>query len=72
MVENTQNSFEEYIGLFTFYIIPINYATFMGQILIFEPSWVQNTIVPYKISQTLLFFNNHQFNLISGSKKRIW
>ena len=35
MVENTQNSFEWYIGLFTFYIIPINYATFMDQILIF-------------------------------------
>ena len=35
MVENTQNSFEWYIGLFTFYIILINYAIFMGQILIF-------------------------------------
>ena len=29
MVENIQNSFEGYIGLFTFYIIIINYATFM-------------------------------------------
>ena len=45
MVENTQNSFEGYIGLFTFYIILINYATFMDQILIFGPSWTQNTIV---------------------------
>ena len=38
MVENTQNSFEGYIGLFIFYIIPLNYITFMGQILIFGPS----------------------------------
>ena len=38
MVENTQNSFEEYIGLFTFYMFLINYKTFMGQILIFEPN----------------------------------
>ena len=45
MIENTQNSFEGYIGLFTFYIIPINYATFMGQILIFGPNWIQNTII---------------------------
>ena len=46
MVENTQNNFERYIGLFIFYIISINYATFMGQILIFGPNWVQNAIVP--------------------------
>ena len=43
--ENTQNSFERYIGLFTFYIIPINYITFICQILIFGHSWVQNTIL---------------------------
>ena len=48
MVENTQNSFERYIGLFTFYIIFINYAAFMSQILIFGTSWVQNTIVTIK------------------------
>ena len=35
MVENTQNSFEWYIGLFIFYIFLINYVTFMDQILIF-------------------------------------
>ena len=46
MVENTQNSFEGYIGLFTFYIILINYAIFMGQILIILSNWVQNAIVP--------------------------
>ena len=48
MVENVQNSFEGYMGLFTFYIIPLNYATFMGQILIFEPKRVQNVIIPKK------------------------
>ena len=47
MVENIQNSFEGYIGLFTFYIILINYTIFMDKILIFEVNWVQNTIVPY-------------------------
>ena len=36
MRENTQNSFEGYIDLFTFYIILINYAIFMDQILIFD------------------------------------
>ena len=36
MIENIQNSFEGYINLFTFYIIPINYAIFMDKILIFE------------------------------------
>ena len=46
MVENIQNSFEVYIGIFTFYILLLNYATFMGQILIFGLRWVQNTIVP--------------------------
>ena len=46
MVENTQNSFKGYIGLFIFYILPINYATFMDQILIFEHNWDQNTIAP--------------------------
>ena len=46
MVENIQNNFEGYIGLFIFYIIPINYAIFMGQILIFEPNWDQNIIIP--------------------------
>ena len=30
-----ENSFKGYIGLFIFYIISINYATFMNQILIF-------------------------------------
>ena len=30
-----ENSFERYIGIFIFYIISINYATFMGQILLF-------------------------------------
>ena len=41
-----ENSFEGYIGLFKFFIFPINYATFMDQILIFEPNWVQKTIIP--------------------------
>ena len=59
MVENTQNSFERYIDLFTFYIIFINYATFMGQILIFRPNGVQKTIIPniYRdIYNNLLYF----------------
>ena len=30
-----ENSFEVYISIFIFYIIPIDYATFIGQILIF-------------------------------------
>ena len=42
----TQNSIERYIHLFTFYIIPINYTNFMGQILIFRRSYVKNTIFP--------------------------
>ena len=54
MVENSQNSFEWYIGFFTFYIIPINYATFMNQILIFGPNWVQNTIVPNHIELAII------------------
>ena len=37
MVKNTENSFEGYIGIFTFYIILINYVIFMSQILIFGP-----------------------------------
>ena len=41
-----ENSFEGYIGLFIFYILPINYATFISQILIFGFNWVQKTIVP--------------------------
>ena len=49
MIENTQNSFEGYIDLFIFYIIHINYATFMDQILIFGPNRVQNIIVQKKI-----------------------
>ena len=54
MVENIQNSFEGYMGLFTFYIIPLNYATFMGQILIFEPKQVQNIIIPKKMKKKYL------------------
>ena len=49
MVENTQNSFKGYISLFTFYILLINYAIFVCQILIFGPNWVQDTIVHFKI-----------------------
>ena len=30
-----ENSFERHIGIFIFYIIPINYAIFIDQILIF-------------------------------------
>ena len=30
-----ENNFEGYIDIFIFYIIPINYAIFMDQILIF-------------------------------------
>ena len=45
MIENTQNNFEGYIGFFIFYILPLNYATFMDQILIFRPKWVQNIII---------------------------
>ena len=46
MVKNTQNNFKGFIDLFTFYIIFINYAIFMGQILIFDLNWVQNIIFP--------------------------
>ena len=52
MVENTQNSFEGYMSLFTFYILSFNYATFMDQILIFKPRWVQNVIIPYGIKES--------------------
>ena len=48
--------FEGYIGLLTSYILPINYVSYMEQMLIFGPnwdqmlnfgpSWAQNTIVP--------------------------
>ena len=48
MIENTQNSFEGYISLFIFYIIPINYTIFMDQILIFGSNW----------SKTQLSFKN--------------
>ena len=54
MIENTQNSFEGYIGLFTVYIISINYTTFMGQILIFGPNWIQITIVPQLFSTAIV------------------
>ena len=30
MIENIQNGFEGYIGLFIFYIILLNYTTFIG------------------------------------------
>ena len=42
-----ENSFEGNIRFFIFYIIPINYAIYMDQNLIFGPSWIQNTIVPF-------------------------
>ena len=38
-----ENGFEEYIGLFIFYIISINYVTYMDQNLIFGLIWIQNT-----------------------------
>ena len=41
-----KNSFEWYIGLFIFYIIPINYTIYMNQILIFGFNWIQNIIIP--------------------------
>ena len=41
-----ENSFEGYIDFFIFYIIPVNFTTFMSQILIFGPNWVQNAIIP--------------------------
>ena len=47
MVDNTQNGFEGYIGLFIFYILSINYITLIGQILIFGLSWIQNIIIPF-------------------------
>ena len=40
-----ENNFEEYIGLFIFYILPINYVIFIGQILNFWDK-VQKKIVP--------------------------
>ena len=42
-----ENSFEWYIDLFIFYILLINYATFMSQILFFESIRVQKTIVSF-------------------------
>ena len=47
-----ENSFEGYIGLFIFYIISINYVTFMDQILIFWLNWVQKIIVPIFINHS--------------------
>ena len=41
-----ENSFEWYICLFIFYTFPINYATFMDQILIFGLNRIQKTIIP--------------------------
>ena len=37
--------FEGYIGFLTSYIISINYVSYMNQMLIFGPSWAQNTII---------------------------
>ena len=48
-----ENSFERYIDFFIFYIIFINYITFMDQILIFELNWVQKTIIPFKYMREL-------------------
>ena len=67
-----ENSFERYISLFIFYIIPINYATYMDQSLIFEPNWIQNTIVPKFICRlfwkvTILFFKENSIFDLLGS-----
>ena len=40
-----ENSFKGYISLFIFYIIPVNYAIYIDQNLIFGFSWIQNTII---------------------------
>ena len=37
-----ENSFKGYIDFFIFYIILINYAIFMDQILIFDPCLKEN------------------------------
>ena len=58
MIENTQNSFEKYIGLFIFYIIPIHYPTFMCQILIFGPNWIQNAIAAGSKTQLSQIIND--------------
>ena len=39
--------FEGYIGLVTSYIIFINYESYIYQMLIFDPIWTQNTILPF-------------------------
>ena len=68
MVENTQNSFEKYIGFFIFYILSLNYVTFMGQILIFESSWIQNTIVSTLFMTNYIFF----FFFFKINFKNVW
>ena len=40
-----ENSFKEYIGLFIFYIIPVNYIIYIDQNLIFGFNLIQNTII---------------------------
>ena len=45
--------FERCIGLLTSYILPINYESYMDQMLIFGSNWAQNTILPIKYGAML-------------------
>ena len=60
-----ENNFEGYIDIFIFYILLINYVTFMGQILIFDSaeskrqlSYDQKKIIFIIIFFSLSFFIN--------------
>ena len=71
MIENTQNSFEKYIGLFIFYIIPIHYPTFMCQILIFGPNWIQNAIAAGSKTQLSQIINDFHLSILDKSRFEI-
>ena len=55
-----ENSSEWYIGIFIFYILFINYAIFMGQILIFELNWSKRQLSLLKMN----FISNILFLII--------
>ena len=66
-----ENSFKGHIGIFIFYILPINYAIFIDQILIFGLSWIQKIIIPidyyFNIKTVfifiLFFFQQNNLNI---------
>ena len=57
-----ENSFEGYIGFFIFYIILIDYITFMDPILIFESNWFKRQfplILIKKYNHSQLIISHH-------------